>query len=210
MYSTACRSVVLQERGTETPERETSNGNEEELRRARFETAWRQNVSELYRRSLQWTSGRREDADDALGHAALIALEKMPQELQPVEARRWLLRLVYSKCMDIHRRRKRHVDIPSLEVEIQETGPGLESVLLEGELLAVTRDRIRKLPPRLRSVAELHLLRDIPYSEIADLLVLTEVNVRKRMQEARAFLREPLRAYLESDGPLVTLSPRTR
>lgn len=169
----------------------------------RFEAAWRQNVSELYRRALQWTSGHCDDADDALGHAALIALEKMPQKLPPIEARRWLLRLVYNKCMDIcrHRRRSpsaREVDDPSPKEEI-EAGPGHDSVLLASELLSVTRDRIQNLPPRLRKVAELHLLREMTYSEIADLLALTEANVRKRMQEARALLREHLQAYMEGD-----------
>ncbi len=205
MYSTECRPVVLRDGGTEASETEAIDEDTDDLRRARFERAWRQNVSELYRRSLDWTSGRREDADDALGQAALVALEKMPQELQPDEARRWLLRLAFSKCMDIHRHRRRSrcvarvVDDPFLEEEIGAVGPGLESVLLAGELIVVARDRIQKLPPRLRTVAELHLLRDTPYSEIADLLSLTEVNVRKRMQEARALLREHLQAYLGGD-----------
>ena len=216
MYSMECRPVGVQACATETSERETSHEGEEELRRAQFETAWRQNVSELYRRSVQWTSGRREDADDALGHAALIALEKMPQELQPVQARRWLLRLVYSKCMDIRRYRRRSpcvardVDDPSPKEEIEEieaVGPGHESVLLAGELISVTRDRIQSLPPRLRKVAELHLLGEMPYSEIADLLSLTEVNVRKRMQKARALLREHLQAYMEGDVRIQ--APRT-
>ncbi len=208
MYSTGCRSVVLREAGTEVEEREVSDEDTDKLRRTRFEMAWRQNVSELYRRSLHWTSGRQEDADDALGQAALVALEKMPHELQPDEARRWLLRLVYSKCMDIHRHRKRSrsvtrdTDDSSPEEEIEATGPGLESLLLAGELIAVIQDRIQALPARLRSVAELHLLRDIPYSEIADLLSLTEVNVRKRMQEARTLLREHLHAYLAGDGSI--------
>lgn len=214
MYSTACRHSVLQDCGTDTSKRETRDECEEELRRARFEMAWRQNVSELHRRSLQWTSGRREDADDALGHAALIALEKMPHELQPVEARQWLLRLVYCKCMDIHRHRRRspyaaccHVDAPSSEEEIEASGPGHESVLLAGELIFVIRDRIQSLPPRLQKVAEMHLLREMPYSEVADLLAITEANVRKRMQEARALLREHLQAYLEGDVRIK--APRT-
>ncbi|HEX4963265.1 MAG TPA: RNA polymerase sigma factor [Thermoanaerobaculia bacterium] len=212
MYLKACRSLDLEGCETDISKCETRIEHEEELRRSRFETAWRQNVSELYRRSLQWTSGRREDADDALGQAALIALEKMPQELQPVEARRWLLRLVYSKCMDISRYRRRspclvrdNDDSPKEEVEA--AGPGHESVLLAGELISVTRDRIQSLPPRLRKVAELHLLGEVPYSEIADRLALTEVNVRKRMQEARAFLREHLQAYMEGDVRIQ--APRT-
>jgi RNA polymerase sigma-70 factor (ECF subfamily) len=198
-------SGVLQDCGTSVAERKGAEEGGVELRRARFETAWRQNVSELFRRSLIWTSGRREDAEDALGQAALIALMKWPHELQAGEARGWLLRLVYSKCMDIHRHRRRAryaapaVDDSAPEVEIEASGPGLEATLLESELLAVVRDRIQALPPRLRQVAELHLLRDMPYAEIADLLVLTEVNARKRMQEARALLREHLRAYLAGD-----------
>lgn len=177
----------------------------EDWQRARFETVWHQNITELYRRSLAWTSGQQDDAEDALGEAALIALKKMPYELQSDEARRWLLRLVYSKCMDIHRHRKRtrcvawDMEHPSLAEEIEAAGPGIESVLLESELIAVVRDRIQRLPPRLRPIAEMHLLRDMPYSVIGDLLSLTEVNVRKRMQEARPLLREHLRAYLEGD-----------
>lgn len=203
MYSTACRRFDLQEFGTETSTRESLGEDQEALRRERFETAWHQNISELHRRSLRWTSGHREDADDALGHAALTALEKMPHGLQPVEARRWLLRLVYRKCMDIHRHRRRcvscDVNDPDPEEEIEASGPGHESVLLAGELIFVIRDRIQSLPSRLQRVAELHLLREMPYSEVADLLALTEVNVRKRMQEARALLREHLQAYLEGD-----------
>jgi RNA polymerase sigma-70 factor (ECF subfamily) len=204
MYSTAYPPVVSRDCGTDIQERDPDENDADDPRKNLFEMAWRQNASELYRRGLRWTGGHREDAEDALGQAALVALEKMPQELRPEEARRWLLRLVYSKCMDIHRHRRRSrvvwdVDDPSPGEEIEAGGPGLESVLLAGELIAVAQDRIQSLPPRLRGVAELHLLRDTPYSEIADLLSLTEVNVRKRMQEARGLLREHLLAYLGGD-----------
>jgi RNA polymerase sigma-70 factor (ECF subfamily) len=167
--------------------------------------AWRRNLPELTRRSLSWTSGHREDAEDALGQAALTALEKMSRDLDSDAERRWLLRLVYSRCMDIHRHRKRSrwvagdLDAPSLKEKIETAGPGLESELLESELLTVIQGHIESLPPRLRRVAELHLLEEKPYSEIADLLSLAEANVRKRMQEARAHLREPLQTYLAGD-----------
>jgi RNA polymerase sigma factor (sigma-70 family) len=213
MDSTLRRPGSLQSCGTEIAEGERGDENPEERWRARFEVFWSENVAELQRRSLRWTSGRQEDADDALGQAALVALEKMPQELQPEEVRRWLLRLVYSKCMDIHRHRHRSryvtwdVGNPSPENEIEAAGPGLESMLLTCELVAVAHDRIRRLPPRLRGVAELHLLRDEPYSEIADLLSLTEVNIRKRMQEARALLREHIHAYLAGDAGIQIRNP---
>jgi hypothetical protein len=64
---------------------------------------------------------------------------------------------------DIHRHRRRTrcvapaLDDSAPEVEIEASGPGLEAALLESELLAVVRDRIQALPPRLRQIAELHL-----------------------------------------------------
>ncbi len=120
----------------------------------------------------------------------------MPPWLSPDEARRWLLRLVYTKCMDIHRHRRRFLEA---EEENEAGGPGLEAALLESELIAFVRDRIQRLPLRLRSVAELHLLQDLSYSEIADRLSLTEANARKRMQNVRTLLREHLHAYRRGD-----------
>lgn len=120
----------------------------------------------------------------------------MPAGLHPGEARRWLLRLVYTRCMDLHRQRRRFVEI---EEENEAGEPGLEAALLESELIAVVRERIESLPLQLRGVAELHLLQDLSYSEIADRLSLTEVNVRKRMQNVRTLLREHLHAYRSGD-----------
>lgn len=176
--------------------------------KGRFESVWQQCFPELYRRSLDWTSGRREDAEDALGQAAVSALQKMPRDLQPGEARAWLLRLVYSKCMDIHRQRRRsrvvvrEVDDPALEQQIAAPEPSHESALLDIELAAVARMLILRLPPRLRSVAELHFLQDKKYPEIADALAITEVNVRKRVQHSRSLLRERMQAYLEGDATI--------
>lgn len=172
--------------------------------RKRIEEAWRRHFSELYRRSLFWANGRREDAEDALGQAAVMALQKLPENLLPEMTLPWLLRLVYSKCMDIHRerRRRRHFvdDLDQGSVPEPVGTEDLESALLESELKKFVRRSISEMPPRLRSVAEPYLLRDQGYTEIAGRLEITEVNVRKRMQEARAHLRQCLRAYLADEA----------
>jgi RNA polymerase sigma factor (sigma-70 family) len=180
-------------------------------RKKRIELAWRQHFPELYRRSLNWTNGRREDAEDALGQAAVVAVQKLPGDLHPEAALPWLLRLVYSKCMDIHRERKRHLFMGDLDIsslpELAEPG-SLESSLLDSELASFVRGCIAEMPPRLRSVAEPYLLRDLRYAEIAIQLEITEVNVRKRMQEARSYLRECLGDYLQGQSGKPT--PRER
>ncbi|HSG41335.1 MAG TPA: sigma-70 family RNA polymerase sigma factor [Thermoanaerobaculia bacterium] len=213
MHSRARNFATPLNRQAGSPVPESISGGSADERTARFEIAWRQHFPELYRRGLDWTNGRLEDAEDALGQAAITALQKMPQDLVPSEARGWLLRLVYSKCMDIHRQRRRaryvtrEADDPPLEEEVADGEPSFETTLLEEELTAFVKGCVRRLPPRLRSVAELHLLREMRYPEIADALALSEVNVRKRMQHARVLLRERLQAYLagepgvQADGP---------
>jgi tetratricopeptide (TPR) repeat protein len=103
--------------------------------------------------------------------------------------------------MDIHReRRRRQSFVPVSEIASlpePEGAESLESSLLDSELGSFIRACIEDLSPRLRSVAEPYLLRDLRYSEIALQLEITEVSVRKRMQEARSLLRERIEDYRE-------------
>jgi tetratricopeptide (TPR) repeat protein len=110
--------------------------------------------------------------------------------------------------MDVYRQRKRtrrcvmDLDAGSLEAIAIAAGPSLEAAFLEGELASLMRNWILDMPPRLRSVAGFHLIEEMHYGEIADALAISEVNVRKRMQEARGLLRDLLRAYLAGDAGL--------
>lgn len=189
------------------PEEACPTEPENRERRADFEAAWHRHRAELYRCSLRWTNGRLEDAEDALGQVAVVALQTIPSDLTPSDERAWLLRLAYTKCMDLYRERKRSrnvlqgVEIPASE--IASDSPDLESAVLDDELSLMVRSHVRQLAPRLRDVAELHLLRDLRYAEIAEILAISEANVRKRMQQARAVLRGPLQDYLAGGAGFV-------
>jgi len=188
---------------------ETPNDNQTKRcpnRALQFEEAWEKNRPELFRRSLKWSSNRPEDAEDALGQAAMAALQKFPPDLCPAEARGWLLRLVYTKCMDIHRERRRirrltiESDHPALDGAETATVANLESAVLGDELATVARSALKRLPMHLRAVAELHLFWEMRYPEISERLAISEVAVRKRMQHARALLRRQIKAYLAGDA----------
>jgi RNA polymerase sigma factor (sigma-70 family) len=193
-----CRAEELEEACQTDPEN---------CRRIGFEAAWLRHRTILYRYSLRWTNGRQEDAEDALGQVAVVALQTIPSDLTPADERAWLLRLVYTKCMDIYRASKRsrnilqEAEIPAAEVASDSSN--LESLVLDVELSIVVQSHVSQLAPRLRAVAELHLLRDLRYGEIAEILAISEENVRKRMQKVRAILREPLRRYLAGDAGAV-------
>lgn len=195
-----------------------STDTENQERREGFEAAWRRYQAELYRLSLRWTSGRQEDAEDALAQVAIVALQTIPSGLKPSDTRAWLLRVAYTKCMDLHRERRRSLQAFQGEEtpppEIASDSPHLESVVLADELRAVVRRYVSRLAPGLRAVAELHLLRDLRYAEVAEILAISEANVRKRMQQVRAVLRGPLQRYLAGEAGAVrcaqTKVPRRR
>jgi RNA polymerase sigma factor (sigma-70 family) len=182
-------------------------------RQAHFETAWKSYLPGLRRLCLRWMNGRREDAEDAVGQVAITALQMIPRNLDPSAARSWLFRLAYTKCMDIHRERRRApLPITGNEAPTPGFASGalpLETAILKAELYFIVRRSIRELSPRLRSVAELHVLRDMQYAEIAEVLAISAVNVRKRMQEVRAALSGPLRTYLEGSSDSFRPPPRT-
>jgi RNA polymerase sigma-70 factor (ECF subfamily) len=195
--------------GREEPKKcdRTSRDTDYSETRAQFETIWRLHLSELLQRSLAWTNGHYEDAEDAVAEAAMTAFQKLPPNLDAMGARHWLLHLAYTKCMDIYRKRKltrRLVQEAAASsdsiVVLDERSP--ESTALESELETLVRGWIRQMPPRLRSVAELYFLREMRYDEIATALAITQVNARKRLQEARALLCDVLRAYEAGEASL--------
>jgi RNA polymerase sigma factor (sigma-70 family) len=189
------------------PDPSASGGEQlDRLASARLEEVWQQHFRELLRRSLRWTNGRHEDAEDALAQAAVIALQKLPRDLDSTKTLAWFSRLAYSRCMDIYRERRRAGRLldaldPST-MDLPANAPNLESLLLSNELSIFVRGCIRQLPPGLRSVAEYHLVAELKYAEVADRLGISEVNARKRMQQAREVLRDQLRAYLAGRATL--------
>ena len=59
---------------------------------------------------------------------------------------------------------------------------------------------LEDLPPNLRQPSILRFYHAMPYRDIATQLHLSPVNVRKRIQQARAILRVQLQDYLVEDG----------
>jgi RNA polymerase sigma factor (sigma-70 family) len=165
-----------------------------------FAQAWQRYQSDLYRGCLSWTRGRHEEADEALGRAGVLALQKFREHGARLEnVRNWLFKLTYNVCMDIHRerRRRREQSLEELLAGAALADPSSaadpEQQYRSLELSACLEQWIAEMPARLRLPMTLHVHRQMRYQEIARSLRITEVNVRKRMQEARRFLRDRLK-----------------
>ncbi|NEQ50678.1 MAG: RNA polymerase sigma factor [Leptolyngbya sp. SIO3F4] len=170
---------------------------------ADFWPIWLQHQDYLSQRCLQWMGGNRTNAEEALSNAMLKARAKWPQYADKItNPKAWLTRLTHNLCVDLHRARSRQpVAVDNFEEVMTDATP-LANVsspkenLLRQELNTYLHQIIEELPPRLRQTVILKFLQEISYKEIAQQLSISEDNVYKRIQEARAILRKKLKKYL--------------
>ena len=125
----------------------------------------------------------------------------------------WLYRIAYNAAL--MRLRRRELPTTSLDEplvgEDGETMPRQlvdwsaipDDLLLTGELDAVLREAVARLPEGLRAVFLLRDIEGLSTAETASVLDLTETNVKVRLHRARMALRESLTEYfVTSEEPL--------
>jgi RNA polymerase sigma factor (sigma-70 family) len=164
-----------------------------------FWTLWDVYKAHLYHLCLWQMGGVREDAEDALSRCMLRAFEKLPRvsrEIENVES--WLTRLTVNLCVDIHREHKREARrVENIEDVWPDTGYVLrsdadspEDACLSRETVDSVCDFVNDLPLRLREPFALRFFQEMAYADIADRLILSADNVRKRIQQARDILKQ--------------------
>ncbi len=171
---------------------------------AAFWILWQGHQKYLYSVCLRQMGGKHEDAEDALSISMLKALDKFPAYARKItNPRGWLTRLTYNVCIDIHReRRRRTKSNENIEDLLRCEGVppywvhrSPEEGILHSELYAQLCRAVADLPAQLREPFVLRFFQETSYPEIADCLSLSIENVRKRIQKARAIIREKLEAY---------------
>jgi len=174
-----------------------------------FWTLWDLHKGHLYHVCLWQMDGVREDAEDALSRSMLRALDKLPRmsgRIQNIGA--WLSRLTVNLCVDMHREQKRdarrleNIDdvLPAAGDVLHADADSPEQVFLHREAITYVCGVIDDLPPRLREPFALRFFQEMAYGDIAERLILTTDNVRKRIQQARDILRQRLIATCQGDG----------
>ncbi|MEG4502269.1 sigma-70 family RNA polymerase sigma factor [Microcoleus sp. F6_B4] len=184
-----------------------------------FWKLWQQHQDYLYRCCRKWM-GNPTDAEDALSRAMLKAWEKARDGTDDIKNfKAWLTKLTYNLCADIHRDRNRGaVGVDSLdtiaignqtELISQEETP--VRAAMRGEVELFFRAAIDELPDRLRETFILHFESGLSYPEIAEQLGISYDNVRKRISQARAILRQRFNENFGEDGTDSDLSnPQSR
>jgi RNA polymerase sigma-70 factor (ECF subfamily) len=158
----------------------------------------------IYRLGLK-ILGNPQDAEDVLQNTFLNALTHLADFEGRSSISTWLYRIASNEALMLIRRKKSNVNIDDFESDDSEDTPIPEifvdwSALPEKELLndegkKLLDHAIRKLPDSLRMVFVLRDIEDISIRETAEILNLTETNVKTRLLRARMALREQLSAY---------------
>lgn len=169
-----------------------------------FWKLWHIHRDYLYARCRVWMGGNYFDAEEAISLAALKAWSKLPKYASSsTNLRGWLTRLTYNLCIDLHRQRQRQAlstdNIEDTQHSLQEicnsSVSNPEAVLLQKELNIYLRYCIEKLPSRLRYPLILCYYHEMTCVEIGQKLSITQNNVSKRLQEARAVLKDYCQQY---------------
>jgi RNA polymerase sigma-70 factor, ECF subfamily len=158
----------------------------------------------IYRLGLKML-GNPQDAEDVLQNTFLNALTHLADFQGRSSLSTWLYRIASNEALMLMRRKKPAFNIEDVQTDDSDEGlmPEIfvdwsllpEDELLTGESKQALDDAISKLPEPLRMVFVLRDIEDISIRETAEILNLTETNVKTRLLRARMVLREQLSVY---------------
>lgn len=148
--------------------------------------------------------GHVDEAEDVMQEALLKTFRHAQRIREPEAFRPWLYRTVRNACL---MRRRRRVDEPvrlqSLD-ELLPTPDGMmaldppdggrspEDVVVNNRLKRRLQKAFKALPPAFRLVVFLREMEGLSTREVAEVLKISEANVKTRLHRARLFLRREL------------------
>lgn len=159
-----------------------------------------------YRFSLL-VCGRPDDADDAMQEALLKTYRYAARIREPEAFRAWLYRTVRNACLIGRRKRANEPDhIASLDdtgadidghdrqVDAVDLGRSPEDQAINSSLRSRLSQALAAVPRPYRIVVVLREIEGLSTREVADVVGISEANVKTRLHRARILLREYLEA----------------
>lgn len=131
-------------------------------------------------------------AQDAAQDAFLVAYRELDQLREPAAFPAWLRRIVISRCVRLQRRgRRREQDIDAV-AGLADGRPDPGEAVEHDELRGALHAGIRALPEAERTATVLCYVDGYSQAEVAAFLEVPAPTVRKRLERARARLREAM------------------
>lgn len=159
----------------------------------------------LLHQCRRFSGGNADDAKDLFSLVLIKVYTEQPDQLKKVRhLGAWLRCIAQNKSIDLQRERmaaeRRNQGLLYLCESLGEMATSPEEALLNRELMKYIQLAFDALPLRLRLAAKMRFVDDASYETISHRLEITQVNARKRVQEARKRLTDSLRRYVFVEG----------
>ena len=151
------------------------------------------------------------DAEDSVQETFLNVFKYLKDFRYETKFKNWLYRVAASTCIKKRRKskfapeRELSLDefIPQDKAEVPDHVPEWALMpldkLLNDELLDQISEAIYELPKKYRLVIVLRDIEGFSTAETAQILNLSDANVKVRLHRARLFLRDSLKGYFENE-----------
>jgi RNA polymerase sigma-70 factor (ECF subfamily) len=151
------------------------------------------------------------DAEDIVQETFLNVFKYLKDFRYETKFKNWLYRVAASTCIKKRRKSKfapqRELSLdefyPQSEAEVSDQVPDWAQMpldkVLSNELLDKINEAIVKLPEKYRLVIVLRDIEGFSTAETAQILNLSDANVKVRLHRARLFLRDKLKGYFENE-----------
>ena len=172
-----------------------------------FEIVMRRHNQRLYRvaRAILRNDG---GAEDVMQDAYVRAYEHLDQFAGKAKFSTWLTRIAVHEALARHRRDNRYQELEPLSEQegdpmdrFASLAPNPEEQASNSEIRRLLEEAVEKLPDAYRTVFVLRDVEEMSTTDTADVLEITEENVKVRLHRARALLRKSLfaRAGMERE-----------
>jgi RNA polymerase sigma-70 factor (ECF subfamily) len=165
-----------------------------------FEVVMRRYNQRLYRvaQAILRNDG---EAEDVMQDAYVRAYEHLDQFAGRAKFSTWLTRIAVHEALTRQRRANRYQELEPMSERDGDSMDGFASMSLNPEqeasnsqIRGLLEDAVEKLPDAYRSVFMLRDVEEMSTTDTANVLEITEENVKVRLHRARALLRKSLYA----------------
>lgn len=173
----------------------------------RYGTIVRRYNQRMYRVAISILNDENE-VEDAMQVAYINAFENLKNFVFKSSFSTWLTRILINECLARLKKRARTIVMNDNNIEnamlyrqaIDTQTPVTK--VLNSELRVVLDDAIRKLPEPYRAVFVMREIENMNVAETQECLSLSEVNVKVRLNRAKAMLRNLLSGYYQKEDLL--------
>ncbi len=166
--------------------------------------------------------GNREEAEDQVHSALLLAIERIHQFRHSSQFSSWLIKIVINRCRMGFRQRQRWGSFDpgdeigwAIAAGARGRVPGPEQEFLERDQWRKVRSEMSFLPKVYREPLILRYVDDLPLPEVADRLGVTVTALKSRMFRAQTELRQRVlsenrRPAIHREQEVATFAPAAR